>query len=193
MKCFQFAIVLVLSVAASILAQSSEPATRIRKFELDWLTASLNGDPKWEQRFLDGKLDVTAADANGAQQRNVEIAEMLRTPLSANLIKVRITGLISLLTSDPAQNRSFRFLDTFNKKNGKWQVIATSIAPAQETASTGIDRDQIEHELTRLENAWAQVDVTNDRSIFRQIIALDFVATDSRGVLDRDQWLKQWE
>lgn len=180
MKHFFSATVLFLSIVAPAPAQTSEPATQLRKFEIDWLTAGLNGDPKWQQRFLDGKLDVEATDANGVRQRSVNIAELLRTPLSANEVKVRITGTISLLTSDPAKNRSFRFLDTFNKKNGKWQVIATSISPADASTSPATDRRQIEQELTRLENAWAQVGVTN--------LALIYA-----GLGDRDQTLNYLE
>ena len=194
MKHFLSATVLFLSIVAPAPAQSSEPATQLRNFEVDWLAAGLNGDPKWQQRFLDGKLDVEAADPNAVRQRSVDIAELLRTPLSANEIKIRITGTISLLTSDPAQNRSFRFLDTYNKKNGKWQVIATSISPAEVSASSVANRKRIERELARLENAWAQVDVTNDRAIFDQIIAPDFVSTSISGkVRNRDEWIRDWE
>ena len=193
MKRYLSATVLFLSAVFAASAQSPEPATRLRKFEVDWLTAGLNGDPKWQQRFLHGKLDVTLADTDDARQRNADVADLLRTPLSANEIKVRIRGTISLLTSDPAQNRSFRFLDTFNKKNGKWQVIATSISAADATGSPATDRKQIEQELTRLENAWAQVNVTSDRSVFDRIIAPDFVSTSASGkVRNRDEWIRDW-
>lgn len=185
---------LFLSVVAAASAQSSEPATGLHKFEVDWLTSNLNGDPKWEHVFLAGKLGVTSADANTVRRRSNNVAELLRTPLPVTEFKVRIAGTISLLTSDPAQNRSFRFLDTFNKKNGKWQVIATSISPADASASPAPDRKQIEQELIRLENAWAQVDVTNDRSIFDRIIAPEFVSTSISGkVRNHDEWMRDWE
>lgn len=49
--------------------------------------------------------------------------------------------------------------------------------------------------ILHLEDAWAQVDVTNDRSIFDEIIAPDFHSASSREgkVMDRAQWLANWE
>jgi ketosteroid isomerase-like protein len=165
----------------------------VHNFETDWLSASLNSDTAWIDRFTAGKLTVVPAEFSSAKERTEAINAIINPTLQSREMKVRITGTISLLTSDPAKNRSFGFLDTFNKKNSKWQVVATSMRAVQESAA-GSDRKAIEEELTRLENAWAQVDVTNDRSIFDHIIAPDFVATSASGkVRNREEWTKSWE
>lgn len=61
-------------------------------------------------------------------------------------------------------------------------------APAQST-------EEIQSLILRLEEAWAQVDVTNDRSIFEDILAPDFQGASSHDgkLLDRTQWLAEWE
>ncbi|MFY1005200.1 hypothetical protein ACNF5F_27700, partial [Escherichia coli] len=58
------------------------------------------------------------------------------------------------LTNDPAKNRSFNFLDTFNRKGGKWEVIASSFAPTN--AITSDSKEQIEKEIRRLETEAAK-------------------------------------
>jgi hypothetical protein len=96
-----------------------------------------------------------------------------------------------MLTSDPNKNRFFDFLDTFNRIDGKWGVIAQHFAP--ENSTPGSSADAVTRTLLDLENRWAQVDVTNDRSIFEKIIAPEFVGTDSKGtVRDRSKWLADW-
>lgn len=193
----KLAVALLINVTAclAVLGQtgSEKSVADVHNFETNWLTAILNSDTGWIDRFNTGKLTAIPADASSLNQRMEAVNAILDPALRPDEMKVRITGTINLLTSDPAKNRSFNFLDTFNKKNGKWQVIATSISPADAARNAGYDRKEIEEELARLENEWAQVDVTNDRSIFDRIIPADFVATGGRGVLDHDRWLKGWE
>ncbi len=54
---------------------------------------------------------------------------------------------------------------------------------------------EIQTQILALENAWAQVDVTNDRSVFEKIIAPDFHSTSSRSGKRRDraEWLANWQ
>ena len=54
---------------------------------------------------------------------------------------------------------------------------------------------EVQQYIRDLEYKWAQVDVTNDRSIFDQIIAADFHSTSSRNGQrkNRTQWLADWE
>lgn len=54
---------------------------------------------------------------------------------------------------------------------------------------------EIERLLLKLEDEWAQVDVTNDRSVFQRIIAPDFVETSRSGKFhgSRQEWLADWE
>ena len=54
---------------------------------------------------------------------------------------------------------------------------------------------EISQILLKAEAAWAQVDVTNDKSVFQHIIAPDFVSTGSESgkLKNRQQWLADWE
>ena len=54
---------------------------------------------------------------------------------------------------------------------------------------------EVQQHILDLEYKWAQVDVTNDRSIFDEIIAADFHSTSSRNGKrkSRTQWLADWE
>lgn len=72
-------------------------------------------------------------------------------------------------------------------------LACISCTPAQ-MASPQSTQD-IQALILHLENAWAQVDVTNDRSIFTEIIAPEFHGASSRDgkILDRAQWLANWE
>ena len=56
-------------------------------------------------------------------------------------------------------------------------------------------KDEIEQTLLKMENEWAQVDVTNDRSVFQRIIAPDFVSTSRSGkfLSSRQEWVADWE
>ena len=54
---------------------------------------------------------------------------------------------------------------------------------------------EIKRILLEMEDEWAQVDVTNDRSVFQRIIAPDFVETSRSGkfLKNRQEWLADWE
>ena len=107
--------------------------------------------------------------------------------LAANEMKVRITGTITLITNNHLKDRSFRFLDTFNKKDGKWEMIATGLALTSES-STDTDKRSIEARLTDLEKSLSAAG--DDRSVIESMIAADFVGTTEDGVLQtRNQLL----
>ena len=151
-------IALVLLIAASCMAANGQRADekvagQLQQFEVDWLAADLNNDHDWQRRFYDGKLKFQPERPDAARERAEATAKILDPSLSSNEMKVRISGTITLLTSDPAKNRTFRFLDTFNKKDGKWVVIATSVSPAQGTGRTQPTREEIEEVLLLLNNA----------------------------------------
>jgi ketosteroid isomerase-like protein len=188
-------VVLILLTIISVHGQAAAEKTtdELRAFETTWLTAQLNGDQAWLSRFASGKTKVLPPDATESNARRTSIAGLFDTNLKPNEMKVRITGTIMLLTSDRERNRSFNFLDTFNKTGGKWRIIASSMSPAPTNPATS-GLGQIEQELLRLENDWAQVDVTNDRTIFDKIISPDFVETSISGkVRNRQEWLADWE
>jgi hypothetical protein len=108
-------------------------------------------------------------------------------------MKVRITGTITLITNDHKKDRSFRFLDTFNKKGDKWEMIATGLTATNELPAA-IDKNSIESQLTGLENSLSRSAVGNDRSVLENMIATDFVGTTADGVLQtRKEWLSSIE
>ena len=78
-------------------------------------------------------------------------------------------------------------------------VVASAFAFAQVSSNKKKSGKQInsgiERRLLKMEDEWAQVDVTNDRSVFQRIIAPDFVETSRSGKFlgNRQQWLADWE
>jgi hypothetical protein len=164
--------------------------SELSDFESTWVLSSLNNNRDWLEGFFAGELSVRPGN-EGARSRYKSIANLIDPDLRSDQFKVRISGRIEMLTSDPNRNRFFDFLDTFNRIDGKWRVIAQHFAP--ENSTPGSSADAITRTLLDLENRWAQVDVTNDRSIFEKIIAPEFVGTDSKGVVrDRSKWLADW-
>jgi hypothetical protein len=179
---------LLLTALTSAAQVSNEKlAEQLHNFEANWLSANLNSDQQWKQRFADRKLDVVSADHSSLDKRALEVSAILDPSLAANEMKVRITGTITLITNNHLKDRSFRFLDTFNKKVGKWEIIATGLAPTNES-STAVDKRSVETQLTDLENTLSAAG--NDRSVARSLIADDFVGTTSDGIVqDRMAWL----
>lgn len=195
-RTLQLGILLAFALAAALPIcgqDNGEKAAReLSGFEAGWIAAGLNNDQAWLTRYFAGRLSVRPA-VEAAKDRGRLIAGLLDPGVPSNEVKVRITGTVSLLTNDPARNRSFRFLDTFNKRGGKWEVIAVSFAPIMGSGETS-DSKRIEDELTHLENAWAGVHLPNDRAVFDRIVALEFVGTGVDGtVRDRDEWVKAGE
>ena len=77
-------------------------------------------------------------------------------------------------------------------------VVAAALAFSQaknKNKSEKQSHDEIEQTLLKMENEWAQVDVTNDRSVFQRIIAPDFVSTSRSGkfLRSRQEWVADWE
>ena len=186
---------LTLATFATVYGQVSVPrsADQLRRFERLWLTAHLNADQNWLSRFSAGRLNVIPLDsARFNEERSEAVASVTTTNLPANEMKVRISGTISLLTNDPAQNRSYFFLDTFNKIGGKWQVIASSISSSPPSETSG--SEQTERELVQLENQRAKAVVARDPSIFDRILGSDFIGTSANGtVQNRQEWIRARE
>jgi hypothetical protein len=155
-------------------------ASELSGFESTWVLSSLNNNRNWLDGFFAGRLSVRPGNED-ARSRYQSIANLIDPDLRSDQFKVRISGRIEMLTSDRNKNRSFNFLDTFNRIEGKWRVISQHLAP--ENSTQGSSADAITRTLLDLENRWAQVDVTNDRSIFDKILAPEFVGTDSKGTV----------
>src|SRR5215212_5551484 len=126
--------------------------------------------------LIAGTLCLQATSQNKSVSTVGELADF-----ESNQFKVRISGRIEMLTSDPSKNRSFGFLDTFNRIDGKWQVIAHHFAP--ESSIPNSSSDAVARNLIALEKQLAQAELTNDRYVFDKIIAPEFVSTDSKAVV----------
>ena len=192
MKVLTFLVFLLFTTLPSTAQVSNENlAEQLHNFEADWLKADLNSDQQWKQRFADRKLAIVPADRTSFEKRALEVSSILDPTLAANEMKVRITGTITLITNNHLKDRSFRFLDTFNKKYGKWEMVATGLAPTNES-SAGIDKRSVETQLTDLENTLSTAG--NHRSVVESMIAADFVGTTADGtVQDRMDWLRTME
>jgi hypothetical protein len=187
------AVLLILfSVCLNVYAQNriDSTAKNLADFEAQWVLSSLNNDHPWLEKFFSGQLEVHPENTI-ASLRTRSILSLIDPTLQPDQFKVRISGRIDLLSNDKSKDRSFEFLDTFNRNNGKWHVIATHLSGTSTAGTRNVDA--ITRQITELENVWAQAGVNNYRSIFDKIIAPEFVATDAKGVVhNRSKWLADW-
>jgi len=171
-----------LLIAAAFFAFAQKPGEAkpekivqpLRQFESDWLTASLNRDEAWLDRFFAGKLIVIPFESDVLKNRRRETVEMIDPKLKPEEMKVRITGNVTVLTN--AGNRSYYFLDTFNRRGGKWQIIATHFSRTPE-----LNNENIEQTIMQMERDWNALTIKKDAAGLGRIIAEDFVGVESSG------------
>lgn len=179
---------LMIVAAFSAFAQGQDEAGRneknlqqLKQFESDWLTASLNQDKAWLERFLAGKFLVIPFEKDAVKNRSRDTVEMIDPQLKPGEMKVRISGNITLLTN--GGNRSYYFLDTFNKRDGKWQVIATHFS---QTPPQAAEND--EQTIMQMERERIAMTLKNDIAGLNRIIADDFSGVEISGrVVDKTQ------
>lgn len=171
-------------------AQDSRDARTLRQFEVDWLTANLNNDREWLRDFSAGKLKAGSGSLNEIDRRARSTAELLDPSVRDDERKVRITGVIQFITSDPARNRSFQFLDTFNRRGGKWEVIASSFSPFESSAGSAAQAvaepptvAETENELRRLDIDAAKAILNKDETAIGRYFASDAATNNPRGGL----------
>jgi len=183
-----FVLVCIFVVQIAGQEQQQKIGGELRRFETSWLTANLNNDQSWLGQFSARKFKVLPPPSEAIEDRAEAVKNLTATTLQPTEMKVRISGTISLLTNDPAKNRSYYFLDTFNKIGGKWLVIASSISPTATPKAGG--REQTERELVMLENEWARAETANDNSLLHKILSPEFVGTLGAGkVRGRGEWI----
>ena len=188
---------MILAVSASFIAfgqiqdearLDEKSAQELARFESDWLTASLNRDQAWLKRFLAGRLIVTSSTSEMVDKRAQEIVGMIDPALSPQEMKVRITGNITVLTNNTSEaggNRSYSFLDTFNKRGDKWQIIASNFSRVPYSIN-----ESDEQAVRRLKREWSDAIVKRDIASLRRIIADDFTGIESTGrVIDKAQFI----
>ena len=178
-------VITALMIAASFSALAQQPeeykqrdkiVRQLGQFESDWLKANLNQDKAWLGKFFAGKLFVIPFEEKAVKSRAREATEMIDPQLKANEMKVRITGNITLLTN--GGNRTYYFLDTFNRRDGKWQVIATHFS----RSSAPSDED-IEQTILGMEREFSGAAVKKDTAVLQRIIADDFTGVKSSGAV----------
>jgi ketosteroid isomerase-like protein len=182
-----FVLVCIFVVQAASQDQPQKIGAELRRLETSWLTANLNNDRSWLGQFSTRKLFVLPPPNEEIENRADAVKNLTATTLQPKEMKVRISGTISLLTNDSAQNRSYYFLDTFNKIRGKWQVIASSISPTPITETVG--REETVRSVLKLENEWARAAATNDRVSLSRILSPDIVSTSADGAVRNFQQL----
>ncbi|MGI9034492.1 MAG: nuclear transport factor 2 family protein [Pyrinomonadaceae bacterium] len=181
--------------------RSEQNARQVRQFESDWIAADLNGDRDWLKRFDNGKLLAVPTDEE-FKNRTRQLSEMIESavannPARAADIKVRVTGNISVFGGSESEsggnmvsgNRSYNFLDTFNKRGGKWQIIATHFSRVSD--ATGENSEQT---LTRLERELNAAIARKDAAKFQRLAADDFNGIESRGgIFNKSQTINGFE
>ena len=176
--------VVALCCGSAATQNGEEKAARdLAGFETEWLTANLNGDGRWLERLITGKQSVRPASTDAVKQRASLAKELLNADVPGVPMKVRITGTVGFLTNDPAKNRSFNFLDTFNLKGGKWEVIASSFSGTGPPAAGS--NENVEAEIRRLEQLAAKAILEKDEAAAARFFTTDSVTNDPRNGLTR--------
>lgn len=165
---------------------SDKAAQALSRFESKWLIESLNGNKEKVNRIFDDDLIITPILRSDNDKRTDELSKMIDPALLASEMKVRISGNIVVLTNSTSENdsreksesrnRSYHFLDTFNKRNGKWEIIATHFSLI--SAPNNLNDEQIIIGLVRRLNS---ATVNKDFAILAQLIGDDFVGIESTG------------
>jgi ketosteroid isomerase-like protein len=186
-KTLKYVFVLItISIWAAFAASGQtveQTARNLARFETEWLTANLNGDGRWVERSIGGKQNVRHSTPDQAEQRETLTKQLLNVQVPDGAMKVRIIGTVSFLTNDPAKNRSFNFLDTFNRKGVKWEVIASSFAPTGDSQPDTVE--PIEKEIRGLEKEAAKAILEKNEAAITRFFTADSVTNDPRGTLTR--------
>jgi ketosteroid isomerase-like protein len=107
---------------------------------------------------------------------------MIDPQLKSDEMKVRISGNVTLLTN--GGNRSYYFLDTFNRRDGKWQIIATHFSQTPQQ-----NAENVEQTIMQTERDFIAMTLRKDAAGLARIVAEDFSGVESSGrVVDRIQF-----
>ena len=137
----------ILTMACAAHGQANKELSKseqeVRKLERAWLDAYEKRDVEAMNAIVGDDFTITFAD--GSMQTKPQIIESLRRPRGSSSkfvtegVQSRVYGdtviLIGLVISEwkqndkPITNRS-RYTDTYVKRNGKWQVVASHLSNA---------------------------------------------------------------
>ncbi len=180
------------------------------QLERDWVTATLKRDKVWLERFFADEFISTHPTSGTIKNKAREIADTVdpaQTPESSTLgeMKAIVAGKTAIVTGAAYEiggaqhltdrKRGYLFTDTFIRRGGRWQLLASHSSRLPTSEISAEERREIERELLKMENEWAQVDVTNDKSVFQRILAPDFVSTSRSGKFleNRQEYVADWE
>ena len=166
---------------------------KFQQFEVDWLTANMNNDREWLAKFSFGKLEFVPTSKGPIDQRAKLTTDLLTPTMPDDAKKIRITGTIQLITNDSALNRSFSFLDTFNRRGGKWEVIASNFTPSadtevstwRETAAGSLSDAETEKEIRKLDLEAAKAIREKDEKAIARFFTANSVTNDPRNGLTK--------
>jgi ketosteroid isomerase-like protein len=194
------AVLLITFAQAQVKTRMTDKAAQeLSQFESRWLIASLNGNKGIVNRIFSDDLIVTPFMRDAIDNRTNELSKMIDPALLPSEMKVRISGNIIVLTNSTSENdsrensdsrnRSYHFLDTFNKRNGKWEIIATHFSPV---AAPNNQND--EQAVISLENERSTAVVKKDIVSLKQLIADDFAGIEISGrTVDKLKFIKDLE
>lgn len=146
----RFLIAVMLMAVASVLAydqtgrkqssQNEKVAQELMQLERYWVTASVKRDKAWLERFFADEFISTHPTSGTIKNKAKEIADTIDPSTaveSMNLgeMQVRVMGDVAVVTGSSSEagggghltdrNRSYLFTDTFLRRNGRWQIIAS--------------------------------------------------------------------
>jgi len=143
MKIFLFAVLLIVVAPTLVLCQSKQSdkaAKELMQIERDWVTASLRRDKAWLERFFADEFVSTHPTSGTIKNKVREIADTIdetQTPDSMTLgeMKVIVAGKTAIVNGKAFEtggvhkladrNRGYLFTDTFIKRGGRWQLLAS--------------------------------------------------------------------
>jgi ketosteroid isomerase-like protein len=120
--------------------QNDKVAQELMQLERDWITASLKRDKAWLERFFADELIVTHPTSGTIKNKSQEIADTIDPAMTADSMtlgemQVRVIGKVAVVTGSASEtgggghltdrNRSYLFTDTFLKRDGRWQLLAS--------------------------------------------------------------------
>ena len=138
-------IVLMFIVGCNGVFAQSDPAQEVQKLERAWLDAYEQSDEKAMNAIVADDFAITFPD--GSMQAKAQIISMIKMPRPAGRptvkfhtedVKARVYGDTVILTGrviseyrrdgQVISTEQQRYTDTYVKRNGRWQVVASHLS-----------------------------------------------------------------
>ena len=143
MKTIVIAVLLLFAMPILVSSQTKQNdkiAQELMQLERDWVTATLKRDKAWLERFFADEFISTHPTSGTIKNKTREIADTVdpaQTPDSSTLgeMKVIVAGKTAIVTSAAYEvggaqhladrKRGYLFTDTFIRRGGRWQLLAS--------------------------------------------------------------------